>query len=113
MSNRASLRTFCVCMTTLCATALTACGSGPSDAAIEKALKDNAAQGQPSAKDLAPGARGLITEIHSVKNLGCKSVSDAVYACDVEVDVSQFGKRAKGVTNVRMAKGSDGWTLAQ
>lgn len=51
-------------------------------------------------------------KVHDVQKLGCKSEeTGGAFQCDVEVDsTSPAGLRAKRVSQLRLIKGSDGWT---
>lgn len=86
---------------------LAGCGGEPSSGDIEKVVQSsvtrlNAQLGSWGGKTKA--------EVHSVKKLGCKSDSSNAYVCDVEADITHpMAGRTKGVSQIRMVKGSDGW----
>ena len=88
---------------------LTACSGEPSSADIDKVIRFSVKQ----ATQQMGGFGGFDKiEVHEVQKLGCKSEgSGAAFQCDVEVDsTSPTGLRAKQVSQLRLVKGSDGWT---
>jgi hypothetical protein len=56
------------------------------------------------------GGADKVVEIHELRKLGCKQVAHASgYRCDIELEVSTFGKRQKDRTSVRLVRGQEGW----
>lgn len=93
---------------------LAGCGSGPSEAEIEKIFKadlENTAK-QMSAMGGAKMAKMLLPTLHGVKKLGCEKDGPG-YLCDLELDVEQDGQRTKGAAKQRFIKGSDGWVVTK
>lgn len=90
-----------------------ACSQGPSNADVDKAVREQYAQ----INSLTAGTLGdaLGIEIHSVKSLGCKAAANSPgYNCDVELDASlPFVGRQTSVVPARLVKASDGWRLVQ
>lgn len=85
---------------------LAGCSGEPSSRDIEKVVQSSALQMN---KQMGPWT-GKKVEIHSIKKLGCKSDSSNAYVCDVEADITHpMAGRNKGVSQIRMVKGSDGW----
>ena len=94
------------------AAALAGCSGEPSASDIDKTVRTYMSQSQAQLQRLS-GTKNSLGEIHDVKKLGCKSDTDVSWRCDVEIDISQQGNRAKGPASFRFVKGSNGWALAQ
>lgn len=98
----------------LTAIALTGCGSGPSEAEIEKVFKADLEQStkQMTALGGAAMAKMLLPTLHGVKKLGCEKDGPG-YLCDLELDVEQGGSRSRGAAKQRFVKGSAGWVVSK
>ena len=98
---------------TTCMLLLAGCSGEPSNADISKALNVNAAQGAAGMERLSPGSsRTFMPTLHDVKKLGCQK-DGAAYRCDVEMDVTSQGTRAKVPATYRFVSGSDGWAVTR
>ncbi len=88
---------------------LTACGTGPSESAMNKAMEqsmlDTYKQVESfSGKELADRFKEPTPVL---KKIGCKEDGDSAFLCDVEVSVD--GR--KGAVPIRFVKTSDGWRI--
>lgn len=92
----------------LIAMTLVGCSGEPSSSDIDKAFKTQLEQ-----LNKIVGSFGK-TEIHEIKKIGCTASAEASgFVCDVEIDSTVMGHRAKGVQKMRLVKGSDGWVITQ
>ena len=116
MKNHTSLskmhRGFAVISLTILGAALTGCSGEPSAGDIDKTVRNYMSQSQAQIQNFT-GSKSSPGEIHDVKKLGCKSDTDVSWRCDVEIDITQYGSRAKGPASFRFVKGSDGWSLGR
>jgi len=92
--------------------ALTACGGEPSAGDIDKTVRAYMSASQMQLQAFS-GTKSSLGEVHDVKKLGCKKDTDVAWRCDVEIDITQLGNRAKGPASFRFVKASDGWALAR
>lgn len=96
---------------------LAACGSGPSEADMNAAMKKEteAFNKQMTAIGSAGGTVGTtITDAYkidapNIKKIGCKQDGENAFLCDVEV-ITKEGAKA---TPARFVKGSDGWMMTK
>lgn len=105
-------RGFAVISLTILGATLTGCSGEPSAGDIDKTVRNYMSQSQAQIQNLT-GSKSSLGEIHDVKKLGCKSDTDVSWRCDVEIDITQYGSRAKGPASFRFVKGSDGWSLGR
>lgn len=95
---------------------LAGCSGKPSSADVKKAVSQQFEQAAQQAKQLGGDAgRMFEVEVHEVKLLDCVPAQpESGYNCDIEMDVtSPYGGRQESVVQVRMVKGSKGWTLIE
>lgn len=94
----------------LIAMTLVGCSGEPSSSDIDKAFRVQLDQ----FNKLVGGLGGKTTELNEVKKIGCTASPEASgYVCDVEIDSTAMGHRAKGVQKMRLVKGSDGWVITR
>lgn len=88
---------------------LAGCSAEPSSSDVDKVVRSSIEQ---AARQMGGFGGFDKVQVHDVQKLGCKSEgSGAAFVCDVEVDsTSPAGLRAKRVSQLRLVKGSDGWT---
>lgn len=111
--KRLSILVACLCLPAL----LTACGGGPSDSEIEKAIKAKMAESQravASAMSILPGGGGATQEMErrvaAAKVEAGKKTEQQDGSYDVVVTVTVDGQPTTKA--IRMIKGSDGWAVA-
>lgn len=110
------LKNKCFMVAALCLMpVLAGCGGEPSSSEIEKAVIAQVDQENTQMKQAGMGLIDIQVKVHSVKKIGCAAVDESKgYNCDVELDVSNpMTGRNKGVTQIRLVKGSEGWLVAQ
>lgn len=96
----------------LLAGVLAGCSGEPTAGDIDKTVRTYMSESQTQLQRIS-GMNTSLGEIHEVKKLGCKSDTDVSWRCDVELDMTQRGNRAKGPASFRFVKGTDGWALGQ
>jgi hypothetical protein len=99
-------------VTIVTASALLLAACEPSQADIEKAMRDSLTPTNSAVTGIFGKAAAI--EIKDVKKLGCEKNSAAGYKCDVEwtSTVPVLGASKQNGTLVFM-KGSDGWTVSK
>lgn len=108
-----SILSACLCLPVL----LTACGGGPSDSEIEKAVKAKMAESQramASAMSILPGSGGATQEMErrvaAAKVEAGKKTEEQDGSYNVVVTVTIDGQ--PNTNSIRMIKGSNGWVVA-
>lgn len=111
--KRLSILVACLCLPVL----LTACGGGPSDSEIEKAIKAKMAESQramASAMSILPGGGGATQEMErrvaAAKVEAGKKTEQQDGSYSVVVTVTVDGQ--PNTKSIRFIKGSDGWAVA-
>lgn len=111
--KRLSILVACLCLPAF----LTACGGGPSDSEIEKAVKAKMAESQStmaSAMSILPGGGGATQEMErrvaAAKVEAGKKTEQQDGSYNVVVTVTIDGQ--PNTKSIRFIKGSDGWAVA-
>lgn len=111
--KRLSILSACLCLSAL----LTACGGGPSDSEIEKAVMAKMAESQramASAMSILPGGGGATQEMErrvaAAKVEAGKKTEQQDGSYSVVVTVTVDGQ--PNTKSIRLIKGSDGWAVA-
>lgn len=92
--------------------ALAGCGGEPSEGDMRDALQAQVDQANKMAASY--GATGAKTVLEDFKKVGCaKAKGTAAYACTVTVRMKGPMVDASGTTEMRFAKGEDGWVVVQ
>lgn len=110
--KRLSILVACLCLPAL----LTACGGGPSDSEVEKAIKAKMAESQramTSAMSILPGGgatQEMERRVAAAKVEAGKKTEQQDGSYDVVATVTIDGKPTTKA--IRMIKGSDGWAVA-
>lgn len=101
------------------ATLLAGCGGGaPSETDITRAVQRQMSAEREAIEKIA-GKSGagmfqrMVGELKSVRKIGCKEDGEKAYQCDVELEIAQGDKTAKGATVMRFVQTSDGWTVSK
>ena len=102
---------FKIFATTIFATGLVGCGGAPSEGDIKSAWGKEVAKNAAAASSSGVNFRMNLPETKVSNKIGCKEDGEKAYKCDVEMEVQQGAKTQKTPINMRLVKGSDGWTI--
>jgi hypothetical protein len=91
---------------------LSGCSNEPSAGEIDKAVRQEMTNGRAQMQRLG-ASPSMVGEINNVEKLACKEETKVRYRCDVEIDLTQSGNRAKGPASFAFIKGSNGWSLSK
>lgn len=89
---------------------LTACGPGPSESAMNKAMEQSMLDTSKQVESFSGEelAERFTEPTPALKKIGCKDDGENAFVCDVELTVAD----RKAIAPLRFVKTSDGWRIS-